>query len=71
MSEYPYVWYLRRFLPERKGQSCRVTARGHGPGPRNIGVEFPDGGWVVTIRTAVRRARPARDGQLDLLGAQS
>ncbi|HEY3194658.1 MAG TPA: hypothetical protein VGK42_05440 [Candidatus Dormibacteraeota bacterium] len=54
------IWRLRKYLPERYGQPCRVTARGRGPGPRNIRVEFGDGLWVVTSRWAVRsgKARP-------------
>ena len=50
-----HVWYYRVVLPERKGQRCRVLARGNGRGPRNILVEFEDGFRVVTTRFAVRR----------------
>ena len=57
MSAYPYVWRLRKTLPERTGQPCRVTARGRGPGPRNIRVEFLDGFWVIAQyeRVSLRR----------------
>lgn len=50
-----HVWYLRAYLPERKGEPCRVLARGNGRGPRNILVEFADGFRVVSTRFAVRR----------------
>ena len=50
---YPYVWWWRSRLPDRKGQRCRVTARGS---LNSIRVEFPDGFRVVTSRWAVRRA---------------
>lgn len=56
-NEYPHVWFMRKTLPDRKGQPCRVAARGRGPGPRNILVEFADGYRVVTHRHAVRRAK--------------
>jgi len=49
---FPHVWYWRRWLPERKGQRCRVVARGAMGG---ILVEFEDGARVVTSRWAVRR----------------
>jgi hypothetical protein len=50
-----HVWWWRRRLPERKGQPCRVVARG---AMNSILVEFGDGFRVVTSRHAVRRARP-------------
>ena len=50
---YPYVWYWRARLPERKGQRCRVLARGS---LNSILVEFADGYLVVTARYAVRKA---------------
>ena len=39
----------------RKGHPCRVLARGRGPGPRNVLVEFADGERVVGTRYCVRR----------------
>ena len=54
-SEYPYVWYWPRRLLDRKGQRCKVTARGS---MNNIRVEFPDGFAVITSRFAVRKAKP-------------
>ena len=52
-AAFPQVWRWRSRLPERKGQRCRVTARGT---LNSVRVEFPDGFWVVTSRWAVRRA---------------
>lgn len=52
-----HYWRLRRTLPERNGQPCRVLCAGRGPGPRNILVEFADGLRVVSIRWSVRRLR--------------
>lgn len=46
-----HVWYWRKRLPERKGQSCRILARG---AMNSILVEFRDGYRVVTSRYAVR-----------------
>jgi hypothetical protein len=51
---YPHVWYWRARLPDRKGQPCRVLARGT---MNSVLVEFEDGFQVVTSRWAVRRAR--------------
>jgi hypothetical protein len=51
---YDHVWYWRTRLPARKGQRCRVVARG---ALNSIRVEFPDGFQAVTSRHAVRRIR--------------
>jgi hypothetical protein len=53
-ADYPLVWRWRCRLPQRRGQRCRVTARGS---LNSACVEFPDGFWVITSRWAVRRAR--------------
>jgi hypothetical protein len=53
-DRYPYIWYWRRRLPERKGQRCKITARG---AMNSIRVEFPDGFAVITSRFAVRKAK--------------
>lgn len=37
------------------GKPCRVLARGRGPGPRNVLVEFEDGRKFVSHRYAVQR----------------
>lgn len=51
---FPYVWFYRAYLPERKGQRCRVLLRAKRLG--TILVEFEDGYLVTTHRYAVRRA---------------
>lgn len=51
---WPMVWWWRARLPERKGQRCRVLARG---AMNTILVEFEDGERVYTSRYAVRKAR--------------
>ena len=54
MPDQPtHVWFWRKRLPERRGQSCRVLARGT---MNSILVEFKDGYRVVTSRYAVRKA---------------
>lgn len=50
---FDHLWYWRSRLPERKGQPCRVLARGR---LNTILVEFPDGFLVTTSRYAVRKA---------------
>lgn len=45
------IWYWRKWLPRRKGMSCRVLARGK---MNSVMVEFPDGYIVITSRYAVR-----------------
>lgn len=49
---FNYIWFWRSRLPERKGQSCRVVARGS---MNTVLVEFIDGYRVFTSRWAVRR----------------
>lgn len=49
---FNYVWFWRTRLPERKGQKCRVIARGK---MNSILVEFEDGYRVVASRYAVRK----------------
>lgn len=56
-----HYWRLRRWLPERHAHPCRIIARGRGPGPRNILVEFTDGLRVSTARWSVRLLAHARD----------
>ena len=50
-TEFTHQWYWKSHLPDRKGQPCRVLARG---GLNSILVEFPDGLKVVTSWYAVR-----------------
>jgi hypothetical protein len=52
-QEYPYVWFWMSRLPERKGEPCRVVARGK---MNSILVEFEDRFRVVTSRYAIRKA---------------
>jgi len=47
-----YVWRIKTRLPERKGQRCRVLARGR---LNSCLVEFSDGTRVVTSRWSVRK----------------
>ena len=48
--DYPYVYYWNR--QGRKGQFCRVTARGK---MNSCCVEFQDGYKMITSRNALRR----------------
>lgn len=45
-------WRIRKWLPERFGQRCRVLAYGR---LNQILIEFPDGARFVTLRWYVRR----------------
>lgn len=47
-----HVWRVKRRLPERFGQPCRVLARGK---LNSVLVQFADGVRVVTNRWYVRR----------------
>ena len=51
---FDHEWWWRKWLPERKGQRCRVLARG---GMNSILVEFEDGFKTITSRYAVRKAK--------------
>jgi len=52
-----YTWRIRKWLPDRFGQTCRVITSVRGPGPRNVLVEFEDGHKVVTTRWSDRRIK--------------
>jgi hypothetical protein len=52
---FDHVWFWRARLPERKGQHCRVLARG---AMNSVLVQFEDGWTVITSRHAVRRLNP-------------
>jgi len=54
-ARFDHIWYWRKWLGRRRGHRCRILARGPGPGPRNVLVEFTDGERVVGLRFAVRR----------------
>lgn len=47
-----HIWHWKSRLPERKGQACKVIARG---ALNSIMVEFADGERVITSRYAVRK----------------
>lgn len=47
------IWFWRRRLSERKGQRCRIVARGT---MNSCLVEFEDGYKVITSRFAIRKA---------------
>lgn len=49
---YPLTWHWRKWLPERKGQRCRMLARGT---MNSCLIEFEDSHRVVTSRYAVRK----------------
>ncbi|MFC0408856.1 hypothetical protein [Roseomonas elaeocarpi] len=53
MGEQLYVWRWKARLPERYGQTCRVTARGT---LNSCRVVFEDGFWAITSRNALRKA---------------
>lgn len=56
MTVYDSIWYWRTRLPKRKGQRCRVVARGS---LNSALVEFEaDRLLVVTSRYAVRKVKP-------------
>ena len=50
---YPYRWYWRVRLGERRGQRCRVLASSREF--NSVLVEFEDGYRVVTAWWAIRR----------------
>jgi hypothetical protein len=54
---FTHVWFWKSRLPERKGQRCKVIARGR---MNSILVEFEDGFIVVTSRYAVRKKEDHR-----------
>lgn len=53
-SALDHVWFWRARLLHRKGERCRVLARGR---MNSVLVEFADGEKVITSRYAVRMAR--------------
>ena len=54
MNKYPYIWFWKAKLPERKGMPCCVLARGK---MNSILVKFTDGYRVITSRYAVRKIK--------------
>jgi hypothetical protein len=57
------VWFWKKWLGSRKGQECRILARGLSM--NTCLVEFRDGYQVVTSRYAVRLIRPVIKGKID------
>ena len=57
-DEWPYWWRVRKWLPDRYGQPCRVLARGS---MNSAMVEFPDGYRTITNRWFLRRRRDDED----------
>lgn len=61
---YDYRWFLRRVLPDRHNQLCRIvnmTGDGKPPERGFIVVEFAaDHVRIVTTRVAVKRTRTSR-----------
>lgn len=47
-----HYWRVRKYLPQRFGQSCKVLARGK---LNSCLAEFADGFRVVTVRWFVRK----------------
>ena len=58
MMSPTHVWRIKTRLPQRKGQGCRVLARGK---LNTCLVEFTDGTRVVTSRWAVRKIATRAD----------
>lgn len=54
MTDFPYIFRWNRH--GRKGQPCRLTARGK---MNSIRVEFADGFVMITSGNAIRKAVPA------------
>ncbi|MCU0946791.1 MAG: hypothetical protein MUF47_00855 [Porphyrobacter sp.] len=58
MSDKPAfdrVWYWRHYLPHRKGQRCRILARGT---MNSCRIEFEDGERHIVSRFAIRKIAP-------------
>lgn len=51
-TTYDRQWFWKKWLGERKGQRCRILARGK---KNSCLVEFEDGYQTITSRYAVRR----------------
>ena len=51
---FPYVWFWKKRLAERKGQRCRLLAVG---ALNSVALEFDDGFRVITDRRGIRRIK--------------
>ena len=49
-----HVWRIRKWLPDRFGQRCRILATGS---MNSVLLEFEDGFRVVTIRYFIRKIK--------------
>ena len=47
-----HYWRIRKWLPERHGQRCKILSVG---AKNQVLIEFEDGTQVVTIRYFVRK----------------
>jgi hypothetical protein len=59
LSAYPLVWRVKTRFPERKGQRCRVLARG---AMNTVEVEFEDKFRVYTSGNYLRKAKETTNG---------
>ena len=55
-----HFYRVRKWMPERFGQSCRVLIRARGPGPRNVLIQFSDGTKVIVPRYSVRKLKGSK-----------
>ncbi len=54
-EKYPYIWFWKVKLPDRKNSPCRVLVRS---GKLNSAlIEFEDGFKVVSSRNAIRKRK--------------
>ena len=54
MIQFNHTWRIRKWLPHRFGQRCRIVATGS---LNAVLVEFEDGERVVTSRYFVRKLK--------------
>jgi hypothetical protein len=56
LTEMTHIWrrQIRKWLPERFGQPCRIIATG---AMNSVMVEFDDGVRYVTVRYFIRRIK--------------
>ena len=55
---YDRVWFWKKWLGDRKGQSCRIVTRGT---MNSALVEFESDSYrVITSRYAVRKSEPCK-----------
>jgi len=54
VNAFDRIWHWRKWLGDRRGQRCRIVARG---ALNSCLVEFADGYRVVTSRFAIRKVQ--------------